>query len=82
MNGAALEHVLLPELPERVVLEPLGELVGAESPKGGCTLLAIDNNDVLSFEVVEERRRLRGNDDLRTRRCLLDQRVTAISLVT
>ena len=61
------DHILLPNLAKRVVGPPRFEFLGVESLKFGRARPATDNNDILRLEIIEENRRLRRKDQLRSR---------------
>ena len=63
----AAEDVLLAEIYQGVVVQPLAGLVGARTPQDRLVLLPLDDDQVLWLELVHEGHRLRADDDLGSR---------------
>lgn len=57
------EDIFLPQLPEGVVVEPLGQSLGLKPRKDGLAICPFDNDDFLRFELIEEHSGLSGDND-------------------
>jgi hypothetical protein len=64
VTRATTEDILLPELSQGVFLKPLRKFIADQPTESGLAVCPINDDDFLGREFIQERRRLRGDDDL------------------
>src|SRR5208283_753389 len=65
---SSTQDVTLPEFSDRIIFEPVFELIGVDTAVRRLTLMGLGRDDLGRLETVEEGLRLRSHDDLRLQR--------------